>query len=299
MAPYQNVAIAGATGNLGPVIVSHLLAANYKVTALTRHGSNATQSLPSAVTSTPVDYTSIASLTSALQGQDVLISTLNPAEVDQIPLFSAAISAGVQRILPGEFGCDPTHPAVESNPFFAKKKEVKEWVEAHAGEGPGKMSYTLVSCGPFLDWCLGTPLLVNWQGATEVYGGGERRTSATLLEDVGRAVVGTLKHPEETRDRAVFVQSTTISQKQILEIAGRVKGKAYETTEWNTEELWRDGLEGLQKGDRSKLFGLLKVAIWGENVGSVFDQSKLDNELFGVKELSEKELEEVVAKYAK
>ncbi|KAJ9650430.1 hypothetical protein H2198_010272, partial [Neophaeococcomyces mojaviensis] len=64
------VALAGATGKLGPAILKALLDAGFQVTILSRKGSNSTDSLPEHPNQriTKVDYTDVADLTAALQG---------------------------------------------------------------------------------------------------------------------------------------------------------------------------------------------------------------------------------------
>ncbi|KAL9084902.1 MAG: hypothetical protein Q9165_007855 [Trypethelium subeluteriae] len=295
MSTIKSVAVAGATGNLGPSIVTQLVEAGFTVTTLTRQDSKSTP--PAGTKAIPVDYTSVASLTAALRGQDAVVSTLSPAAVDQIPLIDAAIAAGVKRILPSEFGCDTLNPHAATLPIFAGKVKVHDYVAEKAKEG--KITYTLMMTGPFLDWCMGTTLIVDLKGGvTPVFEGGNQEASMTTLPDIGRAVAGVLKHPKETENRSVFTQSASLTQNRVLAIASKVTGKKYETKPANSAELEKDARERVAKGDMSAMFDFLKRAIWGEGFGGNVPRSKLDNDLVGVKELTEKQLEDVIAKYA-
>ena len=49
------------------------------------------------------------------------------------------------------------------------------------------------------------------------------------MDSVGQAVVGVLSHPEETKNRFVYVKDINISQNQLFEIAKKVDpGKTWE-----------------------------------------------------------------------
>lgn len=148
--PYKTVAIAGATGNLGPSIVNALLEAGFQVTVLNRIGSKPHPTL----NSIEVDYTSVPSLTAALQGKDVFISNI-PHHGVQKPLIDAAIAAGVKRFLPSEFGMDVMRDGKTANlPYFRDgKKAIQEYLRRKSAEGM-EMTWTSVVTGLFLDWCL-------------------------------------------------------------------------------------------------------------------------------------------------
>ncbi|KAF2239703.1 NAD(P)-binding protein [Viridothelium virens] len=295
MSAIKSVAVAGATGNLGPSIVTQLVEAGFTVTTLTRLDSKSAP--PSGTKAIPVDYTSVASLTAALQGQDAVVSALSPAVADQIPLIDAAIAAGVKRFLPSEFGCDTLNANAAKLPVFGRKVQVHDYLAEKAKDG--KVTYTLMMTGAFLDWALGTTLIVDLKGGvTSVYDGGDRESSMTTLPDIGRAVVGVLKHPKETENRAVYTQSASVTQNRVLAIANKVAGKKYETKPASTVEVEKDAHERVKKGDMSAMYDFLRRALWGEGFGSSKDRSELDNDLVGVKELTEKQLEELIAKYA-
>ncbi|KAL9066354.1 MAG: hypothetical protein Q9157_007175 [Trypethelium eluteriae] len=295
MSAIKSVAVAGATGNLGPSIVTQLVEAGFTVTTLTRLDSKSAP--PSGTKAIPVDYTSVASLTAALQGQDAVVSALSPAVADQIPLIDAAIAAGVKRFLPSEFGCDTLNANAAKLPVFGRKVQVHDYLAEKAKDG--KVTYTLMMTGAFLDWALGTTLIVDLKGGvTSVYDGGDRESSMTTLPDIGRAVAGVLKHPKETENRAVYTQSASVTQNRVLAIANKVAGKKYETKPASTVEVEKDAHERVKKGDMSAMYDFLRRALWGEGFGSSKDRSELDNDLVGVKELTEKQLEELIAKYA-
>lgn len=93
--PSKQIALAGATENLGIPIVNALLHANYNVTVLSRIGGNASklQAHPN-LTIKEVDFTSVDSLTTALQDAsvEVVISCLATSAIGaQNPLIDASV----------------------------------------------------------------------------------------------------------------------------------------------------------------------------------------------------------------
>ena len=94
MSTITKVALAGASGSLGKPVLEHLLESNFTVTVLTREDSTST--FPTGVKVVKVDYTSEENLTTALQGQDALISTLATEVISsQDILMKAAIAASL------------------------------------------------------------------------------------------------------------------------------------------------------------------------------------------------------------
>ena len=286
--PIRTVAVAGASGNLGPAILNQLLAAGFTVTALTRADSRST--FPSAVKVVPVDYDSLESLTAALKGQDALVSTLAILALGaQIRLVDAAIAAGVKRFIPSEFGSN--NPLARRMPVFADKVKVHDYLVQKVQErGNEGFAYTCVYNSVFFDWGLKIGFLLG----KERYDGGERKFSTTRLETIGKAVAGVLKHAEETKNRDVFVHEAVVTQDQLAALSGK---------KWEAEDLSTDVLETEayaelgkeQPNFASAMFGFIKRAIWGEGYGGEF--TKVDNELLGISMMSEREIEQLVKEY--
>lgn len=102
----KNIAIIGASGNLGAATLKALLKqGKHQITVLTRPSSKA--EYPSQVVVKKGDYDDKAFLESALQGQDVLIVMLGFAGLShQDLIFEAAGRAGVKYIFPSDYGAD-------------------------------------------------------------------------------------------------------------------------------------------------------------------------------------------------
>ncbi|RYC65193.1 hypothetical protein CHU98_g1024 [Xylaria longipes] len=299
MSSIKKVAIAGSTGNLGPAVLQQLLEAGFDVTVLTRQ--HASHSLPSSAKVAEVDYKSLESLTNAMRGQDAVVSTVGSATLaDHLLLVEAAAKAGVKRFLPSEFGSNTVHPKASQLPSYRDKIAVQAALKKEAQTSG--MTYTLVLNGPFLDWGVRVGFLADVKGRSiTLWDGGDRVFSTTTLPTIGRAVVGVLKHPEETKNRAVYIQDTALSSKQLLEISKRATG----SDDWKVNIASLDdhvnkGWEELRKPqpDPAKfVMNLISAAIYGEGYGAKFE--KLDNELLGIKEMNEEDIEDLIRELAK
>lgn len=291
---YKKVAIAGATGNLGPSIVNELVNQGFEVTVLTASGN--TSGLPSANKVIKVDFSSQDSVISALKGQEAFISAI-PKHDEQPALIDAAIAAGVKRFIPSEFGSNIVgNEKVRALPVFAGKVKTQEYLRAKQDQ----ISYTIVTNGLFLDWGIGLGWLVNLKGKTQINDNGDSVHSFTLLSDIGKAVAGILNHPEETKNRGVYVQTAALSQIQALRIAQKVNPdfKA-ETEHVDLAEVEKNAYAELSKQGGnigSAMVSFIKISIFKDGYGNLWDE-KNDNELLGIKGLSETEVGDLIAKY--
>ncbi|KAL4789078.1 hypothetical protein BDV19DRAFT_397527 [Aspergillus venezuelensis] len=300
-----HIALAGATGNLGQPILKHLLDKNFTVTVLSRINGTSSKLTPHPnLTIKQVDFTSVQSLTAALKDPtppQVLISCLATLAIgSQNPLIDAAVTAGVQRFIPAEFGMDSTNPLARALPVCAPKAVTQEYLAEKAGSNAG-FSWTGIANGLFLDWCLDAGIILDFRTrCATLYNGGDVKFSATLLSDVARAVVGVIGHLVETKNRVVYVQSATVTQNQLLGYAKERDGKDWHVTVKGTEEVRQESLEKLAKGEQvdidGAMLGFCIVGSWDPEYGCDFSRH-LDNELLGVRELTEAELSGVVGGY--
>ena len=292
---YQKIAIAGATGNLGPTIVKGLVDAGFEVTVLSQSGN--TSSLPSTVETIKVDYSSQDSLVAALKGQDAFVSNI-PKHGQQPSLIDAAIAAGVKRFIPSEFGSNISGNAnTAALPVFEGKKITQEYLQQKSNE----ISYTLINNGLFLDWGIQVGLLLNLKGdPTRVFDAGNDKHSFTLLSDVAQAVVGVLKHPKETHNRAVYVQSAALSQNEAIDIAQKAKPDVkIQRQDASVKELLETSHKQLAQGGEqigAAMLGFIITSIFGDSkeYGNLWNE-KNDNELLGIKEKTAEELKTLIA----
>ena len=269
------------------------------MTVLTRTSSS--HSFPSSVTVIAVDYESLDSLTNALKGQDAVVSTLASLAIgNQLLLVEAAAKAGVKRFIPSEFGSNLLNEKTRALPVYKDKVAVQEALKKEAAAGG--MTYTLVFNGPFLDWGVMVGFIVNLKNkSVDLYDGGDRMFSTTTLASIGKAAAGILKHPERTKNRTVYVQDTATTLRKMTAMGKKATG----STEWNENVVPVDELLGQAWAELGKaqpnpdnfVMNFIKAGIWGEGYGCHFQ--KTDNELLGLKELSDMEVQSLVDGLAK
>ncbi|KAL8726102.1 MAG: hypothetical protein Q9166_006939, partial [cf. Caloplaca sp. 2 TL-2023] len=288
-----------ATGNLGPAILKGLLDAGFQVTVLTRQSS--THNFPPNVNVSPVDYDSLESLTSALEGQDAVVSTLASLALSkQLVLVEAAVKADVKRFIPSEFGSNTLNDKARQLPIYADKIKVQDALQKAADAG--RLSYTIVINGPFLDWGLKVGFIGSVKGRKiDLFDGGERVFSTTSLPSIGKATAAVLKHLEETKNRAVYIHDTAITLKKLAAISKKAAGEdGWTTDNVSVNEMYENALAEMKKPQPNHnvfVFGLLKTGSWGEGYGAYYERN--DNALLGLKELDDAELEELVVNVAK
>jgi hypothetical protein len=247
-----------------------------------------------------VDYNSPESLVAALKGHHALINTLGVGTVPRdthIRLVEAAQAAGIHRFIPSEFGSDTAHPLTSQLPVFGDKVAVIQKLQ-ELSKQDNAFSWTAVINGPFFDWGLEYKFLINLKGpSTPVYDGGDVPVSSTTLVGVGRAVAGVLKHPEETKNRAVYVAEVEYTQNQLIQLSGN--GANIQRDEVKTEDLEQQAYEALKQTPPDGMAFATKLilrATYGGKFGAQF--TKTDNELLGIQKLSESDVADLVKKYA-
>ena len=288
-----------ASGSLGtPVLEEIVKSGKFNVTVVQRSGSSSTY--PEHVTVKTADFDSVESLTAAFKGQEAVVSTVGAPGLAGQPLHvKAAVAAGVKRYLPSDFGSDLANPKTAVMPPFGFKTATHKALREAAEANP-EFTYSNVSNGAFLDWGLEHAVLINWKDTKpKLFDGGKAVFSATTLESVGKAVVGVLSHPEETKNRFVYVKSADISQLQLLKLAKKIdpERKWEEPTYIDTAEQEKQSYENLAKGDHSLpvMYSFLFRVIYGPpEYGSQFP--KVDNELLGVPFKTEAEIEALLKK---
>ncbi|KAK9371947.1 uncharacterized protein V1513DRAFT_286130 [Lipomyces chichibuensis] len=242
----KSIAIIGASGNLGALVLPEILKSELKVTVVTRETSSS--KFPEGVNVAKSDF-SLSSLTKVFKGQDAVISMLPiTALADQGVVIDAAIAAGVKRFIPSEYGSDSTNPAVISAvPFFEGKKKFLDYLSTKEDV----LSWTAVITGPFFDWAFFTGVIgfdLNTKTATLIDGGKTRFTTSTGAQ-VGRSLVAVLSHATETVNEVVFVESFTTTQLETLAALEKASGEKWKVVEKKSEDVRAEGFKAMGEGN--------------------------------------------------
>ncbi|KAH8662613.1 putative oxidoreductase CipA-like protein [Xylariales sp. PMI_506] len=293
----KNVTVFGATGALGSVILDKLVASGkFNVRVLKRLGSTST--VPGDLEVIEADLTSLEAMKSALTGQDAVVSAVGrEGMATQILLIDAAASAGVKRFLPSDFGSNLANAKARELPVYAAKIQTHEKV-IEASQTTG-LSYTLVYNNAFLDWGIEHDFLISTtNGKPLIANGGDLPFSATTLTSIGDAVVGVLSHPDETKNRSVYVHDLVTTQNKLLALAKQAApDKVWEPVDINLDDMVARAREKLAKGQISvETFApFLYRAVLDPEYGGRFEQT--DNELLGVKGKTDQDVIELFRKH--
>ncbi|KAL7620077.1 hypothetical protein AAE478_010626 [Parahypoxylon ruwenzoriense] len=295
-AAIKNVTVVGATGKIGRPIVARLLASKlFNVTVLTRDG-NRQHGFPAEVTIKEVDYDSVGSLEAALRGQDALVSAMAFEAIHvQKNVVDAAVNAGVERMIPSEYGNDTLNPKLAAFPIYQPKIAIREHCEQKVAENPS-FSWTTIQNASFLgpDWTLDFIVDVK-QRKADIKDGGDVLFCATTYDDIAQAVVGILTHQEETANRPVRISSVNTTQNELIAIAKELgAADGWDITYSKTENLEVEALRRWAEGDHSEevIAMFINRAFIGEGWGGYFPVR--DNDLLGIKGLERDELKAII-----
>nr|XP_052990434.1 uncharacterized protein J7T55_000704 [Diaporthe amygdali]KAJ0110271.1 hypothetical protein J7T55_000704 [Diaporthe amygdali] len=297
----HSVAVAGGRGNVGTPVVTNLLAHGFDVTILVRKSSD-TSSLPTSAKVKKVDFESTDDLTAALSGQDAFVDCTLVQDDTPKRLIDASLAAGVYRYIPSDWSVDPLNNAANSLPVFSKRVERDNYLYERCKSSNGKMTWTIVANGPFLDWNLRTGFMgINlFEKRAELMDGGDNRVVWTTLDSVGKAVAGVMEHPEETENRPVYVQSVVKSCHEMLKHAQAALGTdGWQVVSVNAEEANNKALSDLFSGkfDMSTFGTMIRFANSRSETSAPWVKS--DNGLLRVPSMSDGDLEGLIRSIAK
>eukprot|EP01119_Soliformovum_irregulare_P009324 TRINITY_DN22556_c0_g1_i1.p1 TRINITY_DN22556_c0_g1~~TRINITY_DN22556_c0_g1_i1.p1 ORF type:complete len:297 (-),score=88.91 TRINITY_DN22556_c0_g1_i1:46-936(-) len=277
----KNIAIIGASGNVGQAVVN---AINEQpkifdsITILTATSSDDPKwesHKAKGYKIVQVNLDDKANLTQSLKGVDLVLSTVGNALFAKQPFYiDAAIDAGVKWFVPSEFGSDLEVNANE--PVFGHKVAT----DKHLKSVQDKISHVNIYTGPFAGWGLSNGFLgfdVKNHSYT-LYDDGKQKSTFTDLPDVGRFAVAIIKNPEPFKNRAARVAGFTATQLEIVDALEKKSGQKFEVKDRvNTKELKASALEALQKGDFGKFaVSNLQSLIWnGQGQFDPIDNAKL------------------------
>jgi nucleoside-diphosphate-sugar epimerase len=241
----MTIAIAGS-GDLTRYLVEEFLAANVPVALLVRTTKPHFTNVPN-LTQLIVDYTSIDSLTSALNqaGATTLISTILSYDTSafvttQKNLIAAAqASKTVTRFIPSEYGVDIAKYPDQPGFYWETREPIREVLRNQT-----KLEWTLVCCGWLMDYILppanrymkdiGDAFPINLAEKRMVIPGtGSEKVDWISARDLARGIVSLVKVPKGQWGRYIYLSGERMSSD---ELAAAVKEK-YPDIEFEVEYL--------------------------------------------------------------
>ncbi|KAI0508472.1 NmrA-like family protein [Xylaria bambusicola] len=295
MAQFKNVLIIGASGFFGNLVLEALQKdSDYTLTLLQRTSSKTR--LPEHLNIlTIADSYPIEELTSAFEGQDLIINCITTLSVkDQYRMVDAAIAAGVRRYVASEYGLNNMNPKAQAlNNVFADKGKVQSYLRAKGDEG--QIEWMSISCGIWIKWGMAHDFVgmhvrerrfVFWDD-------GEGLFSCTTEENTAAGLVSALKVPEETKNKNLFLSDFAINQRQLFDAIERIQGIKYQIETIDSEKLIAEKKEAEKQGDGSATMALIETGfVTGKFGGHLEKEGVIMNQKLG---LPERILDEVVA----
>ncbi|KIN00005.1 hypothetical protein OIDMADRAFT_181258 [Oidiodendron maius Zn] len=306
----RNLLLFGATGQIGAFILDALLSARdeferiaiftsqntveTKADSLVRLKKNGVEIIVGEIS----DEEAVGK---AYEGIDTVISAVGRGAIlAQIPLIRLASAApSVKWFLPSEYGTDIAYsPASAYEKPHQGKLKIRAYLENKI-EVP-HLAYTYVVTGPYADMYVyllgeGPRAVGGWDAkekkSTLVGEKGEGRVSLTTMKDVGTLVLATLRHPAESWNRALKVNSFTTTPAAIqAEFERQTGGERWtDVTYTSLPELRTLENQAWESGAPTAPLITLR-RIWAEG-GTLYE--KRDNAMIG--EPPVQTLEEVVA----
>ena len=218
----------------------------------------------------------------------------------QLLLVDAAAKSHVKRFIPAEFGSNILNEKCATIPIFKGKLAVQAALKKEAASSG--MTYTVICTGPFLDWGIQVGFIMSLkEKKITLFGGGDRVFSATSLPTVGRAVVGVLNHPEQTENRAVYVHDTATTLKKLAAMGKKAVGSDdWEEPVISIDEVLDQAWAELKKEKPNPgvlFYNFIRASVLAEGYGGLFERT--DNELLGIAEMSDAEVQSLVDQLAK
>jgi len=225
------VVVAGASGNLGRLVVAELLTRGARVRALTRSGPNAREndqktakigSLGAEIH--PINYDDSRALTRACEGAEVVVSTLcglRPVIIGtQTRLLEAAEAAGVSRFIPSDFSIDYTEIPLGANRNLNLRSEFQSRLDR------SRIRATSILNGAFADMLTGTAPFVLFKFRKILcWGDPDQLMAWTTTADTARYTAAAALDPGTPR--FLKIAGDQVSARSLADIMTALTGKTH------------------------------------------------------------------------
>ncbi|KAI1284035.1 hypothetical protein F5Y07DRAFT_97823 [Xylaria sp. FL0933] len=241
------VAVAGGSGQVAREVVDALVATGKHDITIFSRGAAPTAAIAPGVKWRAIDYNDKEALTEALRGIHTVLSFVqllsDPEQKAQKNLIDAAISAGVKRFAPSEYGSR----GLNNMAWWEGKQQVRDYLK-EVNERKAVIEYTLFQPGLFLDYLafphktskyvdpLQTVFDFKNRRALVVDGHEDAMMTLTTVADTA-AVVARAVGYDGLWPTTGGIRGNRVSISQILEIGNRVRGRPFAVEKVKAEDL--------------------------------------------------------------
>jgi NADH dehydrogenase len=221
----SRVLVVGATGQLGRVIVSKLLANGFPVRALARHADTLARAAAGAEIAA-VDLRDVPALTDACRGVDQIVATANnnmgkgatsPAKIDLAGyqnLCAAARNVGVKRLIYVSYrGVDREAPV----DIFRIKWYIEDAIRRSG------VPFVMLRPTAFMDIWIDQILAkdIREKGRATIFGDGQRVANYIAVDDVAEFAVQIVKRPDIVNEAVEAGGPSNVSLNDLATIVER------------------------------------------------------------------------------
>ncbi|CAE6457512.1 unnamed protein product [Rhizoctonia solani] len=216
----KTIALADANGYVGKGFAKEFLNQGFNLRILTRIDSVDSATIQGFKTNGAsihvISYDDEESITKALQGADVLVSTVSSSALAlaQIPLIRAAKVAGVKLFFPSEYG-GVYKDELNASPLVQAKNSVLK-----ATQDVG-LPFAVLSNGAFPEYCLTPPFGYNFaEKKVTIWGDGNAKASWTTIRSVAEWLANVLKTTpiEQLQNKHFCIQGNVTTANKIIEL---------------------------------------------------------------------------------
>ncbi|QRW16426.1 NmrA-like family domain-containing protein 1 [Rhizoctonia solani] len=219
--PAKVVALAGASGYVGKAFVDAFLKLNaFQVRLSTLHPYQDYKKRGASLHA--ISYDDEASLVKALDGVDVLVSSVAATALTsaQIPLVKASKKAGVKVFFPSEYGGH--FPEDTPSPILRQKKEVVKSAQEHG------LPVAILNNGGFPEYISIPPLGFEFADKkVTIWGEGNTKISWTTVKSVANWLANVLKSVPvlqlQNKDISIEGSSSTLNEIDKLQVHRSLK----------------------------------------------------------------------------
>ncbi|KAK9448563.1 uncharacterized protein V1518DRAFT_394336 [Limtongia smithiae] len=225
------IAVAGTHGFLFKPMVaaftSELFSGKYALPVIALTRDVATEEPIDGVKFVQVDYADPATVVAALKGVDALVNLIGFAPDIWTVLVDAAVTAGVGKYFPSEFGCDYRKLESTGVKTFLSLKADHATYARKAGIPKVVSVVTGLFSKLFVFGFMGHDFK---NGTAQFYGDGTQKVTTTDLADIGLSVASLAYRPASELPDYVAVQGNAVTLNETVDIYEAATGKKLTVT---------------------------------------------------------------------